>query len=119
VVVSLVYILCTRVEPVSLFNELLLKKKKKLLNLNYRLDHVIVYSQKMCINSKVMIRCRELMHNEGLREEQIVAAEKVMRLLYPSERITNNLSQQDSRLRFPHFTPSMVAASTILYYVKP
>lgn len=72
-----------------------------------------------CTPTKLASILMELMHNESLREEQIVAAEKVTRLLYPSERIANNRSQQDSRLRFPDFTPSMVAASTILYYVKP
>ncbi|XP_059450286.1 probable lipid-A-disaccharide synthase, mitochondrial isoform X1 [Corylus avellana] len=88
---------------------------------NILLDSAIIPEAlfQACTPTKLASMLMELMHNEGLREEQIVAAEKVMRLLYPSERITNNLSQQDSRLRFPDFTPSMVAASTILYYVKP
>ncbi|KAH7576116.1 hypothetical protein JRO89_XS01G0000100 [Xanthoceras sorbifolium] len=56
---------------------------------------------------------RELMHNESFREEQILPAEKVIRLLYPSEIIINDLEQQDVRWKFPEYTPSMMAASTI------
>ena len=77
------------------------------------------YSHLVMYYLSIMIQCRELIHNEGLREEQIVAAEKVIRLLYPSERNINSFLQQDSRLRFPDLTPSMIAASTILYFVKP
>jgi len=61
-----------------------------------------------------MIQCRELIHNESLREQQIVAAEKVTRLLYPTERNIKSFLQRD----FTDFTPSIIAASTILYYAK-
>ncbi|XP_062152483.1 probable lipid-A-disaccharide synthase, mitochondrial [Alnus glutinosa] len=88
---------------------------------NILLDSAIIPEAlfQACTPTKLASMLMELMNNEGLREEQIVAAEKVIRLLCPQERIANNPSQQDSRLRFPDFTPSMVAASTILYYVKP
>lgn len=65
-------------------------------------------------NLSIMIQCRELIHNESLREEQIVAAEKVTRLLYPTERNIKSFLQRD----FTDFTPSIIAASTILYYAK-
>ncbi|KAB1208769.1 putative lipid-A-disaccharide synthase, mitochondrial [Morella rubra] len=72
-----------------------------------------------CTPKKLASLLLELIHNEGPREEQIIAAEKVISLLYPSEGTINNLSQQDSRLRFPDCTPSMIAAATILYHMKP
>ncbi|XP_041008947.1 probable lipid-A-disaccharide synthase, mitochondrial isoform X1 [Juglans microcarpa x Juglans regia] len=72
-----------------------------------------------CTPTKLAPLLMELIHDRGPREEQIIAAEKIIRLLYPSEMIITNLLQQDSRLRFPDCTPSMIAASTILHYVKP
>ncbi|KAL5794201.1 hypothetical protein ACOSP7_002795 [Xanthoceras sorbifolium] len=72
-----------------------------------------------CTPDKLASLLRELMHNESFREEQILPAEKVIRLLYPSEIIINDLEQQDVRWKFPEYTPSMMAASTILGYVKP
>uniref|UniRef100_A0A2N9FMH6 lipid-A-disaccharide synthase n=1 Tax=Fagus sylvatica TaxID=28930 RepID=A0A2N9FMH6_FAGSY len=88
---------------------------------NILLDSAIIPEAlfQACTPTKLTSLLMELIHNEGLREEQIVAAEKVIRLLYPSERNINSFLQQDSRLRFPDLTPSMIAASTILYYVKP
>lgn len=60
---------------------------------------------------------RKLIHNKGLQEEQIVAAENVIKLLFPSERIINNLEEQ-MEWKFPNCTPSMIAASTILSHAK-
>jgi lipid-A-disaccharide synthase len=60
---------------------------------------------------------RKLMHNKRLQEEQIVAAENVIKLLFPSERIINNLEEQMG-WKFPNCTPSMIASSTILSHVK-
>lgn len=66
-----------------------------------------------------MTHCSELIHNDSLREKQIAGAEKFIRQLYPSEKAANNLVSQDSRWSFPIDTPSMIAASSILYHVKP
>ncbi|KAK2648842.1 hypothetical protein Ddye_016331 [Dipteronia dyeriana] len=72
-----------------------------------------------CTPDKLASLLMELICNESLREEQILAAEKVIRLLYPSERIINDLKQLDDRWKFPEYTPSIIAASTILGYAKP
>lgn len=68
---------------------------------------------------EIMIYCSDLIRNESLQEEQIIAANKVIRLLYPSERTAKISEKQDVKLTFPGYTPSMIAASTILGYVKP
>lgn len=67
----------------------------------------------------ITARCSDLIRNDHLREEQIAAAEKVVRLLCPPERTIHNLAPQDSRYNFPIQSPSMLAASLILYYKKP
>lgn len=56
------------------------------------------------------------MHDNGRREEQIIAAEKVFKLLCPSESIKHDLPQ--GNLMNPDYTPSVVAAFTILNYGK-
>ncbi|KAM7492383.1 hypothetical protein LguiA_035304 [Lonicera macranthoides] len=71
-----------------------------------------------CTPSKLALLLKELIHDEGLREEQIVAAEKVTKLLYPSNRLIENSMEHDLRCMFPSNTPSMIAASTILYSVR-
>ncbi|GAV62421.1 LpxB domain-containing protein [Cephalotus follicularis] len=71
-----------------------------------------------CTPTSLASLLMELIHNEGLRKEQIVSAEKVFKLLCPPGEVMKNGAQQDMRLRMPHSTPSMIAASTILYYVK-
>nr|XP_023874257.1 probable lipid-A-disaccharide synthase, mitochondrial isoform X1 [Quercus suber] len=83
---------------------------------NILLDSAIIPEAlfQACTPSKLASLLMELIHNESLREEQIVAAEKVMRLLYPTERNIKSFLQPD----FTDFTPSIIAASTILYYVK-
>lgn len=70
-----------------------------------------------CTPTNLASLLMKLMHNKGLQEEQIVAAENVMKLLFPSERIVNNLEEQMG-WKFPNCTPSMIAASTILCHVK-
>ncbi|PON48501.1 Glycosyl transferase [Parasponia andersonii] len=75
-----------------------------------------------CTHTKLAALLTELIQNDHLREEQIAAAEKVIRLLRPPERTIYNMVQQDSRFRsFPiqSPTPSMLAASLILYHDKP
>ena len=68
---------------------------------------------------RVLNCCRKLTLDEGLREKQIVAAEKVLSLLSPSQKIIENRMPQDLRWKSPDYTPSMIGASTILYYAKP
>ncbi|KAL4593745.1 hypothetical protein ACB092_M015200 [Castanea dentata] len=83
---------------------------------NILLDSAIIPEAlfQACTPSKLASLLMESIHNESLREEQIVAAEKVIRLLYPTERHIKSFLQPD----FTDFTPSIIAASTILYYVK-
>ncbi|XP_031262106.1 probable lipid-A-disaccharide synthase, mitochondrial [Pistacia vera] len=71
-----------------------------------------------CTPDKLASLLMELIHDEALRGEQIVAADKVIRLLYPPERTITNLERQDLGLTFPNYTPSMLAALAILGYVK-
>ncbi|XP_062107292.1 probable lipid-A-disaccharide synthase, mitochondrial isoform X2 [Humulus lupulus] len=71
-----------------------------------------------CTHTKLATLLTELIHNDHLREEQIAAAEKVIRLLLPPERTINNLGQQDLMLSFPIQSPSMLAAFLILYHEK-
>ncbi|XP_022728363.1 probable lipid-A-disaccharide synthase, mitochondrial isoform X3 [Durio zibethinus] len=63
-----------------------------------------------CTPTKVAFSLKELMNNIVLQQQQIVAAEKVMELLCPPNITVNNLEQQGS------YTPSLIAASTILSY---
>ncbi|KAM5580507.1 putative lipid-A-disaccharide synthase, mitochondrial [Rosa sericea] len=69
--------------------------------------------------SLTSIHHRILIHDDGLREKQIVAAEKVTRLLCASPGNLDNLEEPHQRWRFPHYTPSMIAASAILCHLKP
>ncbi|XP_059661149.1 probable lipid-A-disaccharide synthase, mitochondrial isoform X2 [Cornus florida] len=68
-----------------------------------------------CTPSKLASLLMKLIQNEGLREEQIVAADKVMALLCPSKRTIINSKQLEFELVSPDYTPSMIAASTVLY----
>lgn len=52
------------------------------------------------------------MYNEGVREEQIVAAEKVMKLLSPP--LSRAISQESSCDN----TPSSIAAWTLLFHPR-
>ncbi|KAI5565669.1 hypothetical protein BDE02_14G137500 [Populus trichocarpa] len=70
-----------------------------------------------CTPTNLASLLMKLMHNKRLQEEQIVAAENVIKLLFPSERIINNLEEQRG-WKFPNCTPSMIASSTILSHVK-
>ncbi|XP_057954543.1 probable lipid-A-disaccharide synthase, mitochondrial [Malania oleifera] len=69
-----------------------------------------------CTPARLSSLLRELIQNEDLRAEQIIAAEKVLELLHPPPTIYSG--QQDLKLKFLDNTPSMVAASTILYSGK-
>ncbi|KAE8685905.1 putative lipid-A-disaccharide synthase [Hibiscus syriacus] len=62
-----------------------------------------------CTPAKVAFLLKELMNNVELQQQQIVAAEKVMKLIRPSTRT-------GTRRMPPSYSPSMIAASTILGY---
>ncbi|KDP30831.1 hypothetical protein JCGZ_13774 [Jatropha curcas] len=72
-----------------------------------------------CTPTNLASLLKELMHNKELQEKQIVAAEKVISLLFPSERIIYNSAEQVKERSFSSFSPSIMAASTILWHVKP
>lgn len=61
---------------------------------------------------------RELIHNDSLRNKQIVAAGEVLKLLSPSKENMKILAQEGLKCSSPICTPSMIAASTILYYER-
>ncbi|KAK8505938.1 hypothetical protein V6N12_074001 [Hibiscus sabdariffa] len=69
-----------------------------------------------CTPAKVASSLKELMNDAVLQQQQIVAAEKVMELLRPPNRTVNNSEPQDMKWTPPGYTPSMIAASTILSY---
>ncbi|KAK9155477.1 hypothetical protein Sjap_002957 [Stephania japonica] len=58
----------------------------------------------------------EVIRMQDVRQKQMDAAAKVLQLLSPSERTAGLLGPQESRLG--NYTPSMIAASTILHYMK-
>lgn len=69
-----------------------------------------------CTPTKLVSLLRELVNDEGVREEQIVAAEKVMELLSPPPRarlVGCNLNHEESSW---DNTPSSLAAWTVLYH---
>ncbi|XP_052207434.1 probable lipid-A-disaccharide synthase, mitochondrial isoform X2 [Diospyros lotus] len=58
----------------------------------------------------------ELIRNEGLQEEQIIGADKVVKLLHPSEERTISCpTLQEFGSQLPDYTPSMIAAFIVLY----
>lgn len=58
------------------------------------------------------------MHNEGVREEQILAAEKVRQLLSPPPVARAGGGDLDcNKFSFDN-SPSMIAAQTVLYHPK-
>ncbi|TYI74687.1 hypothetical protein E1A91_D07G219600v1 [Gossypium mustelinum] len=69
-----------------------------------------------CTPAKVAFLLKELMNNTVLQQQQIAAAEKVMELLCPPNRTLNNTEQQGMKPSPPSYSPSMIAASTILSY---
>ncbi|CAM8992478.1 unnamed protein product [Rhodiola kirilowii] len=71
---------------------------------------------KACTPQKLASLLKELLNNEGPRELQISSAEKTMRLLSPPTTFMEKTSCEYSLQELP--TPSMIAASTVLNYVK-
>ncbi|KAJ7961545.1 Lipid-A-disaccharide synthase [Quillaja saponaria] len=72
-----------------------------------------------CTPTMLASLLKELILDDRCREEQFVAAEKVFKLLCPSERTMSNLPQPNLRSMSPDYIPSVIAASTILNYRKP
>ncbi|XP_048137593.1 probable lipid-A-disaccharide synthase, mitochondrial isoform X3 [Rhodamnia argentea] len=70
-----------------------------------------------CTPGKLTSLLMELIHDEGLREKQALAAPEVMKLLWPSEKLAKG-AQRESSGKCLYGSPSMIAASTILDYVK-
>ncbi|BAT89137.1 hypothetical protein VIGAN_06001600 [Vigna angularis var. angularis] len=71
-----------------------------------------------CKPANLALLLNGLIHDSGCREEQIIAAQKFVKLLLPSERTKHNLPQQTSR-SYVDYTPSAIAALTILNHAKP
>ncbi|XP_043690431.1 probable lipid-A-disaccharide synthase, mitochondrial isoform X1 [Telopea speciosissima] len=71
-----------------------------------------------CTPKNLAALLMETIHNKGLREKQIITAENVLGLLCPSDPNKSNIRLQESRSGLPNYTPSMIAAHTILYSVK-
>ncbi|WVZ02521.1 hypothetical protein V8G54_023327 [Vigna mungo] len=71
-----------------------------------------------CKPANLALLLNGLIHDSGCREEQIIAAQKFVKLLLPSERTKHNLPQQTSR-SYVDYTPSAIAALTILNHGKP
>ncbi|KAE8730510.1 putative lipid-A-disaccharide synthase [Hibiscus syriacus] len=69
-----------------------------------------------CTPAKVAFLLKELMNNVELQQQQILAAEKVMELIRPSIRTVDYSEQQGMNRTPPTYSPSMIAASTILGY---
>lgn len=71
------------------------------------------------INQVYLIHHRDLIQANGLREKQIVAAEKVIRLLCAPARNLDPLAERHQGGWFPRNTPSKIAATAVLHHAKP
>ncbi|KAK7407589.1 hypothetical protein VNO78_09542 [Psophocarpus tetragonolobus] len=87
---------------------------------NILLDQAIIPEAlfQYCKPANLALLLNDLIHDNGCREEQIVAAQKFVKLLLPSEKIMHNLSQQNLRT-YADNAPSTVAALAILNHGKP
>ncbi|XP_061362726.1 probable lipid-A-disaccharide synthase, mitochondrial [Gastrolobium bilobum] len=87
---------------------------------NILLDSAIIPEAlfQSCKPENIALLLKDLIHENGCREEQIVAAQKFVKLLLPSERIKHNLPLQNLLTTYPNYSPSAVAALTILNYGK-
>ncbi|KAM7274881.1 hypothetical protein ACFE04_016747 [Oxalis oulophora] len=68
-----------------------------------------------CTPTNLASLLRELMQNKSLQKEQILAAEKFVRLLYPSS-VVKKYRGDDTRSNMRESSPSMIAAFTILHH---
>ncbi|XP_010252592.1 PREDICTED: probable lipid-A-disaccharide synthase, mitochondrial [Nelumbo nucifera] len=60
----------------------------------------------------------KVIHDEGLRKAQAITAEKVLRLLCPSQNYISKLCPPELRPCSLDYSPSMIAASTILSHTQ-
>lgn len=88
---------------------------------NILLDSAIIPEAlfQSCKPADIALLLKDLIHDHVRREEQIIAARKFVKLLMPSERIIHNLAKQNLMSTCPDYSPSAVAALTILNYGKP
>ncbi|KAK6919283.1 Glycosyl transferase, family 19 [Dillenia turbinata] len=103
--------------------ELLIRYKAKIPYIslpNILLDSAVIPEAlfQVCRPTKLASLLVELMQDEGLRKKQMVAAERVLTLVCPPSVAVNTSAKQVLRWESPNRTPSMVAAFTILNYVK-
>nr|AFK35729.1 unknown [Medicago truncatula] len=88
---------------------------------NILLDSAIIPEAlfQSCKPENIALLLKDLIHDHVRREEQIIAARKFVKLLMPSERIIHKLADQNLMSTCPDYSPSAVAALTILNYGKP
>ncbi|XP_069143126.1 probable lipid-A-disaccharide synthase, mitochondrial isoform X2 [Solanum lycopersicum] len=71
-----------------------------------------------CTPSKLASFLKDLILDDNLREKQIIAAEKVIKLLRPPEISLGFSTRVEMSIPLSDCTPSMVAAYAVLYYQK-
>ncbi|KAF6159181.1 hypothetical protein GIB67_032798 [Kingdonia uniflora] len=71
-----------------------------------------------CTPENLATSLKEVIHVEALRAKQIIAAEKVLSFLCRSQGTFKDLIPKEINSRVSNYTPSMIAAFTILYLVK-
>ncbi|CAL5195504.1 unnamed protein product [Lathyrus oleraceus] len=71
-----------------------------------------------CEPANLALLLKDLIHDHVCREKQILSAQKFVKLLTPSKRINQNLAKQSLTGKCPDYSPSAVAALTILNYGK-
>ncbi|KAK2352868.1 putative lipid-A-disaccharide synthase, mitochondrial [Trifolium repens] len=88
---------------------------------NILLDSAIIPEAlfQSCKPDNLALLLKDLIHDHVCREEQIIAAQKFVKLLMPSERIKRNLTKENLMGTCSDYRPSAVAALTILNYGKP
>ncbi|OIW01041.1 hypothetical protein TanjilG_14224 [Lupinus angustifolius] len=97
------------------------KAKIKYISLpNILLDSPIIPEAlfRSCTPENLASLLKDLISDSSCREEQITAAQKFVKLLFPPEGIKHNLLQQNLMTN-PQYSPSVVAALTILNYGNP
>ncbi|KAI5422920.1 hypothetical protein KIW84_046077 [Lathyrus oleraceus] len=72
-----------------------------------------------CEPANLALLLKDLIHDHVCREKQILSAQTFVKLLMPSERINQNLAKQSLTGKCPDYSPSAVAALTILNHGKP
>ncbi|XP_010467008.1 PREDICTED: probable lipid-A-disaccharide synthase, mitochondrial [Camelina sativa] len=104
------------------FTELIIRYKAKIPYIslpNILLNSPIIPEAlfQACNPSNLASTLERLLLDEKMRERQVVAAEKLMQLLHPSESELSNMIHCGD-LESRRYTPSILAASTILSYAK-